>query len=82
MVDRVTIQRIEVAVPTRTGAQFQKERATRKKVARSDTDWQRVDAGRLHTCGLKTNGTLWCWGEDSFGQLGSSFAAPVIVPLP
>ena len=27
-----------------------------------------VDAGEQHTCGLRTNGTIACWGSDGFGQ--------------
>ena len=34
------------------------------------TTWQRVKAGS-HTCqGILSDGTLWAWGSNSFGQLG------------
>jgi len=33
--------------------------------------WSRVTAGLSHTCGLATDGTLWCWGSNSDGQLGT-----------
>jgi alpha-tubulin suppressor-like RCC1 family protein len=29
-----------------------------------------VTAGFGHTCALKRNGTVWCWGWDLYGQLG------------
>ncbi len=29
-----------------------------------------LTAGSNHTCALDTNGTAWCWGSDSSGQLG------------
>jgi alpha-tubulin suppressor-like RCC1 family protein len=30
----------------------------------------KMDSGSSHTCGIKENGTLWCWGSDSGGELG------------
>ena len=29
-----------------------------------------IGTGRLHTLAVKTNGTIWAWGANSFGQLG------------
>jgi alpha-tubulin suppressor-like RCC1 family protein len=29
-----------------------------------------VALGNLHTCAIKTDGTLWCWGYNHGGQLG------------
>jgi alpha-tubulin suppressor-like RCC1 family protein len=34
-------------------------------------DWFMVSAGAHHTCGLRQPGTLFCWGDNSVGQLGS-----------
>ena len=37
-----------------------------------------VNAGTLHTCGLRPDGTAECWGDDTFGQStppGGAFAA-------
>jgi uncharacterized repeat protein (TIGR02543 family) len=36
----------------------------------SDTDWTAVAAGFRHSLALKTNGTLWAWGDNQYGQLG------------
>ncbi len=33
-------------------------------------DWSVVAAGSDHTCGIRLDGTLWCWGENKDGQLG------------
>ncbi len=33
-------------------------------------------AGNQFTCGLRTNGTAWCWGHSAVGQLGTGFGAP------
>jgi alpha-tubulin suppressor-like RCC1 family protein len=30
-----------------------------------------VTAGGNHTCAAKTDGTLWCWGGNEYGQLGT-----------
>ena len=32
--------------------------------------WQTIAAGSSHACGL-ANSTLYCWGENKFGQLGN-----------
>jgi alpha-tubulin suppressor-like RCC1 family protein len=43
-----------------------------------------VAAGRRHTCGLGSNGSVRCWGEGFFGQLGTGSTGnalrPVVVP--
>lgn len=35
--------------------------------------WSTVSAGERHTCGVRRDGTLWCWGEGrlSPGQVGT-----------
>ncbi len=32
--------------------------------------WKHVTAGPSHTCGIKSDDTLWCWGDNVFSQLG------------
>ena len=32
--------------------------------------WAKVAAGGYHTLAIKTDGTLWAWGRNNFGQLG------------
>jgi len=34
------------------------------------TNWKQVSAGRDHTAAIKTDGTLWLWGSNFYGQLG------------
>ncbi len=42
--------------------------------ARGDTHWEQVAAGYLHTVAIKTDGTLWAWGDNGAGQLGDGTA--------
>jgi alpha-tubulin suppressor-like RCC1 family protein len=36
------------------------------------TDWCQVSAGGSHTSAVRTNGTIWAWGNNGFGQLGNN----------
>ncbi len=45
------------------------------------TDWAVATAGALHTCAVKTDGTLWCWGDSTFGQLGDGSTTGSPVPV-
>jgi alpha-tubulin suppressor-like RCC1 family protein len=38
------------------------------------TGWAQVEAGTSSTCAIKTDGSLWCWGSNSSGQLGHGVA--------
>jgi alpha-tubulin suppressor-like RCC1 family protein len=39
-------------------------------VAGLSTGVAAVAAGSVHTCALKTDGTVWCWGYNAYGQAG------------
>lgn len=41
----------------------------------ASNDWAAVAGGGAHTLGLKANGTLWAWGDNTFGQLGDGTGA-------
>ena len=36
----------------------------------SDDDWVLVSSGFYHTAALKSDGSLWTWGNNTYGQLG------------
>lgn len=37
------------------------------------SDWYKISVGGAHTCGIKTDLSLWCWGKDEDGQLGLGY---------
>jgi alpha-tubulin suppressor-like RCC1 family protein len=52
------------------------ESAVPVKVTGNATNWKRVTGGRVHTCALKRNGRIFCWGRDDSGQLGDGIVGP------
>lgn len=38
------------------------------------TGWRSVAVGGSHSCGIRTNGALYCWGGNAAGQLGVGVA--------
>lgn len=47
-------------------------RSSPVQITGGGTNWQSVAAGYAITAGIKTNGTLWLWGENSRGGLGDN----------
>lgn len=56
---------------TSTGVDTGNAYGTPTRVGSAD-DWTSVSAGDDFTCGLRSAGTLWCWGVNKYGQIGSS----------
>ena len=48
------------------------DRSTPRQEFTSSTNWKQVSSGNSHTVALKTDGTLWCWGNNSSGQVGDN----------
>lgn len=38
----------------------------------SGTGWKQLSGGEFHTLAIKTDGTLWLWGRNNYGQLGNN----------
>ena len=42
------------------------------------TNWKLVGGGRYHVIAIKTDGTLWGWGQNHLGQLGTNTLATIV----
>ncbi len=48
----------------------------------TDSDWSsNFSAGAAHVVAIKTNGTLWAWGYNLSGQLGTGGIAVSLLPI-
>ena len=47
----------------------------------SGWDWVSVTAGVEHSCGLRGDGTAWCWGDNFNGELGDGSLVTSYVPV-
>jgi alpha-tubulin suppressor-like RCC1 family protein len=45
------------------------------------TNWKQVACGIYHTAAIKTDGTLWGWGRNTYGQLGDNTAVDRSSPV-
>jgi alpha-tubulin suppressor-like RCC1 family protein len=43
--------------------------------------WQKISAGALSSYAIKQNGSLWVWGDNSEGQLGTNSTVPRSSPI-
>jgi alpha-tubulin suppressor-like RCC1 family protein len=57
------------------------ERPVPVQVSGHATDWAAVTAGGIHTCAVKTDHTLWCWGDNTYGQVGDGSTTTRTVPV-
>lgn len=47
----------------------------------SDTDWESFSTGSNYVAAIKTDGTLWTWGENNAGQLGNGSTTDSYIPV-
>jgi alpha-tubulin suppressor-like RCC1 family protein len=47
----------------------------------SASTWLAVSAGTSHTCGIKSDHSLWCWGEGADGRLGDGTTVGKSAPV-
>ena len=45
------------------------------------TNVAHIDADDFHSCALKTDGTVWCWGSNLYGQLGDGTTTSRLTPI-
>jgi len=53
----------------------------RPTVVGAGSGWLDVSTGGWHTCAVRGDGTLWCWGQNSFGQVGNTKAGNQAAPV-
>lgn len=46
------------------------------------TDVVHVGTGAYHVCATGTDGRVWCWGRDLYGELGRGYIGPSNNPVP
>ena len=39
-----------------------------------------IEAGTRHTCAIKHDGTVWCWGANDLGQSGQPMTDDILLP--
>jgi alpha-tubulin suppressor-like RCC1 family protein len=44
-------------------------------------DWTAVAVGHQHSCGLRSNGDVYCWGRGDSGQLGNGMTSSNATPV-
>jgi alpha-tubulin suppressor-like RCC1 family protein len=59
----------------------QSDSAVPVPVTGMSSDVIQVVGGERHTCALKDDGTVWCWGDGQYGQVGNRSTAGSSVPV-
>lgn len=51
------------------------------RISATSVDWQNVFAGIVHSLALKTDGSLWAWGNNASAQLGDGTVTGRNIPV-
>jgi alpha-tubulin suppressor-like RCC1 family protein len=65
----------------RLGDNTTTQRSSPVSVVGGFTDWCQVAAACVHSLGLRTNGTLWAWGDNGQGRLGDNTTTQRFSPV-
>jgi alpha-tubulin suppressor-like RCC1 family protein len=55
-------------------AGFPNARSSPVQTVSGGTNWKQVSCGNIYTGAIKTDGTLWMWGDGAGGKLGNNLA--------
>lgn len=47
----------------------------------NNQNWIQIESGKFHSLALKSDGTLWAWGRNNFGQLGNNTTEDSYLPI-
>jgi len=56
------------------GDNTQVDKSSPVQTVAGGTNWKQVSCGNFHTAAIKTDGTLWSWGDNLYGELGENIA--------
>jgi len=54
---------------------------TPTQIGGGTADWKAIAAGEHYTLAIKTNGTLWAWGDNNYGELGAGSTSDQYNPV-
>jgi alpha-tubulin suppressor-like RCC1 family protein len=63
------------------GISIDTDRSSPVQTVSGGTNWKQVAAGASHSAAIKTDGTLWSWGWNLYGQLGTNGTASRSSPV-
>lgn len=57
------------------------DRSTPVQISALGTSVVEVAVGTAHTCARKSDGSVWCWGDNRYGQLGDGTTVDQAIPV-